>query len=484
MLSKTKVLSSILASAALCVLMPVSANAQKIPVFHPGSWEVGSTQLATVRGIKPAKLPCIISTEYDNGYTVRFSGGGGNLLAMAIDFRQEAFKQGRKYDAMVSIGDTYVKQSSATAFTPSTLIFNLRPLTDFYATLQKGKQMEISIDDNAMKFNLNDIAASFKALEGCYNGDDAAPLKPIVSEASVDSKITAAKVPAVEKVAAAPLPRSFDEIVQNSEPAAAPPAPPAEALPMKIVQPKAAPVADAAMADVTPMPAPRVAEAVAPVPHRISRNNDPQPAPKANDVVAASAAPAKLAAAETPAQAPAAAPSAPVAQKITPTLWTARAGEDMKIVLSRWADRAGYDLDWQSAQDGKVAQDVSMSGSFEEAASQLLAENSAATGISGRFDTAQGSKSVAGSAAAWNAKPGASLQSVLDQWGAKAGVAVVWNTSINAPVRTAINDNGNFEEAVGALLDQYSNDSARPVGRLNVDPQTGQKTLYMETDRS
>ena len=37
---------------------------------------------------------------------------------------------------------------------------------------------------------------------------------------------------------------------------------------------------------------------------------------------------------------------------------------------------------------GKVAQDVSMNGSFEDAVSQLLAENSAATGISGRFDTA------------------------------------------------------------------------------------------------
>lgn len=427
---KAKVTQSILASAALLVLVPAQAQAQKVPVFHPGPWEVGSTQLASARGLKPMKLPCIISTEYDNGYTVRFSGGGNNLLAMAIDFRQEVFAQGRKYNAMVSIGDSYVKQVTATAFTNSTLIFNLRPMGDFYSTLKGGKQMEITIDNNAMKFNLDELAAAYDGFESCYNGGNAVPLKPIINEASVDAKMPPAAVPSVEKIAATPLPRSFDEIVQNSEPATA--------APMKIATPRgpdAAPVA--ATQAVTPMPA------------RVSRN---------------------LEAVATPA--PAEAPQ-----------WNARAGEDMKIVLSRWADRAGYDLDWQSQQDGKVAQDVALTGSFEDAVSQLLAENSAATGISGRFETADGANPAAGSAN-WNAAPGASLQSVLDQWGAKAGVAIVWQTSMNAPVRTAVNANGNFETAVESLLDQYSADSARPVGRLNVDPQTGARTLFIEMDRS
>lgn len=412
-----KVHSSILASAALLALIPAPAFAQKVPVFHPGPWEVGSTQLANVRGLNTVKLPCIISTEYDNGYTVRFSGGGGKLLAMAIDFRQEAFVQGRKYNAMVSVGNTYVKQATATAFTSSTLIFNLRPLNDFYATVKSGQPMEIGIEDNTMRFNLDDIAGSFKGLEGCYAGGDAAPVQPMVREAGAGDGVAPAKVPGVEKIAAAPLPRSFDEIVQKSEPATA--------SPMKIAEPKPA----------------RVSRAVA------------VPAPAQNS------------------------------RRIPPTQWTAQAGEDIRTVLGRWADRAGYDLDWQSAQGGKVAQNVSMNGSFEDAVSQLLAENSAASGISGRFETAQGARAV-GNAASWNAAPGASLQSVLDQWGAKAGVAVVWQTSMNAPVKSSVNDSGNFESAVQSLLDQYADDSARPVGRLNTDPQTGRKTLYMEMDRS
>ena len=424
---KAKVTQSILASAALLTLVPVQANAQKVPVFHPGGWEVGSTQLASARGLKPMKLPCIISTEYDNGYTVRFSGGGNNLLAMAIDFRQEVFAQGRKYNAMVSIGDSYVKQVNASAFTNSTLIFNLRPLGDFYSALKGGKQMEVTIDNNAMKFNLDELAAAYEGLESCYNGGNAAPVKPMISVASVDAKMPPVAVPSVEKIAATPLPKSFDEIVQKSEPATA--------APMKIATPRSPDAAPSA--PVTPMPA------------RVSRNLE-------------------AVATQPPAEAP---------------QWNARAGEDMKIVLSRWAERAGYDLDWQSQQDGKVAQDVALTGSFEEAVSQLLAENSAATGIAGRFETANGAKPVA-STSNWNAAPGASLQSVLDQWGAKAGVAIVWQTSMNAPVKSAIKENGNFETAVQSLLDQYSSDSARPVGRLNVDPQTGQRTLFMEMERS
>jgi hypothetical protein len=410
---KAKVSKSILASAAFLVLIPAQASAQKVPVFHPGQWEVGSTQLAGARGLKAMKLPCIITTEYDNGYTVRFSGGGGKMLAMAIDFRQEIFQQGRKYNAMISIGDSYVKQVSASAFTKSTLIFNLRPLEDFYSTVKGGKRMEINVEDNAMQFNLNDLATAYKSFESCYNGGNAAPVKPMISNADAHTRMPPVAVPGVEKIAATPLPRNLDDIVQNSEPATA--------APMKIAKPRAP-------------------EPVTPAANQISRNKEP-------------------------------------------SQWNARAGEDIKTVLSRWADRAGYDLEWQAAQDGKVAQDVALGGSFEEAVSQLIAENSAATGISGRFETAQtGSQSGVGGN--WNAAPGASLQSVLDQWGAKAGVAVVWQTSINAPVKSAVNTGGNFETAVQSLLDQYAGDSARPVGRLNVDPQTGQRTLFMEMDRS
>ncbi len=40
-----------------------------------------------------------------------------------------------------------------------------------------------------------------------------------------------------------------------------------------------------------------------------------------------------------------------------------------------------------------------------------------------------------------------------------------------------------FEQAVQSLLDQYNNDPSRPVAQLNIDPDTGQRTLLMNLDK-
>ena len=173
----------------------------------------------------------------------------------------------------------------------------------------------------------------------------------------------------------------------------------------------------------------------------------------------------------------------------------------MKIVLSRWATQAGYDLDWQSTQDGKVVQDMRMSGPFDQAVTQLLAENGAASGIAGQIETSDGYKkdlkrvdaampdatdsvSMPAYQPRWDAQRGANIQTVIDAWAKKAGVKVVWQSYMSVPVKSPVQVSGSFEEAVGGLLDQYATDSTRPVGQLNTDPQTGERTLLMNLDKS
>lgn len=491
-----------LLTLAALALMPAAAMAQGTPVFAPAAgWDVNAGQISNVRGLKSMKLPCVISTEYDNGFVVRFSGGGNKMLALAIDFRQDVFKQGRQYDAMISVGGGYVKQVKASAFTASTLIFNLRPLTDFYNVAQNGGEMEITLEGNIMKFALGRIGAVYDQLESCYAGGDVAPIKPITTQTASKAPIAAVESEPVdvaaniapqplkpEDIKAKPLPKSFDDIVQNSDAESAPPsrqmkvsqATPKPAAPVPAPAAKTAPVP---LAPVTPMPASTTPRA--PIVSR-AEPATPQPAP-----VAIAAAPA-----------PAAVP-APVPVPVAKT-WEAKAGEDMKIVLSRWSERAGYDLQWQSDNDGKVAQDLKLSGSFEDAVGQLLAENSAASGIGAHVETAQGSTKALGpkvSRAAssepapsappvqasipalhdeWTAAPGSNIQSVLGQWSSKAGVAVVWQSYMNVAVKQPLKVSGTYEQAVQSLLDQFNNDSRRPVGQLNIDPETGARTLLMD----
>lgn len=458
-----------LLALAVCTLMPTASIAQGYaPVFTPASgWEVNAGQLSNVRGLKPMKLPCVLSTEYDNGFVVRFSGGGNKLLALAIDFRQDVFKQGRQYDAMLSIGPGYVKQTKASAFTGSTLIFNLRPIEGFYNAAQNGGDMEIEIEGNKLKFSLGRIGAMFPQLEACYMGAETPPVQPLgttqmagkapvaaVEKQPVSMASNNAPQPLLaEDIKAKPLPRSFKDIVQNSD--------------KEKTQPDAAGrTADVnSRAPITAMPsqAGRVSRAVS-----------------------------------EPVYANVPVPAAPAATGAT---WEAKAGDDLKIVLSRWAERAGYDLDWQSTQDGKVAQDLKLTGSFEDAVSQLLAENSAATGIGAHVETAQGGRKDLGRAgtvstvsayvpaapraaaptgARWSAAPGANIQTTLDQWSSQAGVAIVWQSYMDFAVKQPLNVSGSYEQAVQSLLDQFNNDSRRPVGQLNTDPATGAKTLLMD----
>lgn len=503
----------VLAALAVGILLPGQALAQDVPSFQPaGAWQVGSTELSNVRGLSNMKLPCVVSNEYDNGFVVRFSGGGGKLLAMAVDFRQNVFKQGRKYDAMLSVGDSYAKQVSASAFTSNTLIFNLRPLNDFYQVVKNGETVEISLEGNVFEFSLGQFGVAMPALESCYAGEKTAPVKPMIdsvqqADAGSLGRAGAAPVPSVEaspatppvatplpeEIASKPMPKSMDDIIQGDEAA-------------KTAQQNSLPASGKGpmkIAQVTPqVPKAQIprgpeegsaADRVTPEPRQVSRAVDtgPNVAPRS---ILPPATSAQKAVASSPVAAPQPAPA--VAQ------WDAKAGEDMKIVLSRWAERAGYDLEWQAAQEGKVAQDIRLSGSFEDAVSQLLAENGAAMGMAAHVETGQGApKPITKSAAApeprsmeptqaaipafhsqWFASAGSNIQSIVDEWSSRAGVKVVWQSYMNFPVKSPVNVNGSYESAIQSLLDQYAGDSARPVAQLNIDPNTGVRTLLMDMD--
>ena len=168
--------------------------------------------------------------------------------------------------------------------------------------------------------------------------------------------------------------------------------------------------------------------------------------------------------------------------------WTARAGEDVQAVLRRWADRAGYDLDWQAAPAGQIADDIRITGSFEDAVDYLLAQNAAASGLRAQYG-AQNAATAAqqsgfGSAAnaqqaTWQADAGESLELVFTRWAAEAGAQAriegAGDLTLAAPVRS----NASFEAAVQAALDQFAGRRRQPDARLNIDPQDGQRTLIL-----
>lgn len=537
---KAQVSRSALAVMALGVLLPAGAAQAQTPVFTPSKqWQVGATELTNIRGLEGVNLPCVLSNEYDNGFVVRFSGGGGQILAMAVDFRQEIFSRGNKYNAMLSIGDDYAKQVSASAFTNSTLIFNLRPMTEFYKKLQEGKTLGLDIEGNVLKLSLGDVAAALPTVERCYAGEKMPVIKPPANEG-----IAAAAVEPVEQeevgalpAAAEPapdllqdtlphsMPKNLDDIV-NAEPqpiVPVVPAPKTEAKVAAIPAPRTPEIEEKPAVIAAPVPAPVVVpQPVKAAPEAaVSPQIDLPQTERRGPALAAGGprvsrittdAPVETMTAPKVVPAPVTAPVASAEPVKSAALWEAKAGEDIQAVLGRWAGKAGYNLDWQSQKGGKLAQDVAINGTFEDAVAQVMAVNGAASGLSSRIKMPETSAAgtstpnavlpppvatipVPAPVAApqkahelpsyvmeWNAPKGASVRTTLTQWSSRAGVTLVWAAPRDFTAKAPVAVKGSYEAGVQALLDQYLNDASRPMGRLNIDPATGQRTLIVGTD--
>jgi hypothetical protein len=81
----------------------------------------------------------------------------------------------------------------------------------------------------------------------------------------------------------------------------------------------------------------------------------------------------------------------------------------------------------------------------------------------------------------WSFSKGQNLRDVLGVWSQKAGVNMIWSIPKDYTVPQTVSINGTYEQAVQALLEQYSLNADRPLGSLHVDSQGTQRTLVIQT---
>ena len=430
--------------AILPLQVPAQTPTAPVPQFIPSStWEVSATSLSQLRGMTSVKLPCMMMSRYNNGFIMRLSGGGGNLLAMAIDFRQSIFRQGKKYDAAITLDDSYTERTRATAFSDSVLIFNLRDFSGFYQGIRNAQKIGLDIEGNVMAFALGGVSEGLQRLEACYTGKT--PSSTEIQEVSAKPMGQAMGVPQTG---------NWEE-------------------------------------KVTPT---------------VSK------APRG--------------------------PRGPRELEQTRSVWTAKAGDDLQMTVQQWANKAGVDVAWQADNGGRVVNDISVTGTFEEAVQNLMAQNAAALGIEANmmgggtssaamnpitpsytnysstesayvskplddnmsygaptsitpvsqayqpdYGNSQYSESNYSASARWNASAGANLEQVLGTWAMAEGVEFIWQANETFAVKHPINANGSFESALQSLLGQFTNDTLRPAAQLNNDPVTGRRILFVESSR-
>lgn len=397
--------------------VPTSAAVNQ---FMPiGSWSVQPTAITQVRGLSGVKLPCMMTANYDNGYVLRLSGGNHSLLAMAIDFRQNVFKQGRKYSAILRIDGGYTQKVSATAFTQNVLLFNLRKVPNFYSALQNAVDLRLEVEGNVMGFTVGGINHAFQRLEGCYSGEIQqanVPIQPMVTAASLPAP-TAVKwgenVPSV--YSRAPYVPQLNQRKDSVSSAAS------STLWTANVGDDLRQVLEgwSARAGVK---LDWQSDQASTVPHNFRLNGT----------------------------------------------FT----EAVQNIMAQSATVIGLEANLQSSGSSVS---VGAPQPLLPSRGGVASARHSSSGKMGSNGSHRGSK--------WSASAGSSLQQVLGAWAQEAGVEFVWAATQGFAVKRAVNGSGSYESALQSLLGQYTGDNVRPVVQLNKDPSTGRRILFVESTR-
>ncbi len=519
----------ILAAASLIAMSggaALAATAEAdVPVLMPtSSWLIGSAAIDSGADVQNVSLPCVMANQYDNGFLVRVSGGGGKIMAMAVDFRQPAFNEHQRYDVTVRIAPSFEQRISAFAHDRGTLLLSFKSDDGLYQALKGGQVLGMDIAGNQIRFSLNGAAQGMGRMEACFNGSPASAAMP-------------------KSASALPVPM---DLMPSSQPMASAlaPAPEQAMAGMKTLARNAQPKTqdNAQNAHQNTQFTPEMAEAPPADGKPLSIDADLKVAfDKLKSYVGVKDESAKQAPAAGSEGAGESAVQAAAPQP--PTVWKARKNEDVRAVLERWSAQAGVPLVWSASADGKASKDFRFEGAFEEAVGSFLRDAGGKAKVAGHFSdnpaavaaqasakpvrmpapemkvtqapapaesappgdplffngAPQASESIepaagadeppaavasAASQSRFRALGGANLRDVLELWSKETGVKVLWQAEEAFGVKESISLESSYENAVRALLEQYDHEQVRPVGEVYRDQVSGQNVLVIKTDRA
>ncbi len=384
-------------------LFPAWAGLDYMPRLAPTSgWLVGQAATDDQVNTQGVPLPCVAMNQFENGFTVRLSGGGGRIIAMALDFRQDALGRGERYPVRVSVDRSYAHDFEGSAFDSGTLVIDTSTDSALFSALAHGQIMIIGLGGSVAAFDLKGMPDGLARLETCYrpmpdagaqqaramipqpvlpdagrqDAQQEAPVAAPVGMRSIGaSEASSAEVKKESEKAKAESALAPQSVAQDSHMQASPgtksaDSPEGKALPpLKIdaalnlaatsveqVQQKN-PEKAATPKQASPVSEPVKAQVKAP-------EESPEEGPVQNIAVIPS----------HPAQAPMQLSSQASPDSPTVLLWNAQKGEDVRNVLSRWSQKAGVNLVWTSKQSGIVRNDFHREGNFQGAVYALLAE--------------------------------------------------------------------------------------------------------------
>ncbi len=167
MLNKTR--HSLLFSVCFAALSITPATADtSMPehsFFPKHKWTVERVQLKSDN----APASCVITNEFNNGYVIQISGHQGGFSNINIDFRQNIFQRGFKYEAKYSVPGVSSALVPTKAFKQNLLVSDLRKKQDFFQDILSAGSVDVQIRDNVFRLYMTGLNAAMKNFTACVS---------------------------------------------------------------------------------------------------------------------------------------------------------------------------------------------------------------------------------------------------------------------------------------------------------------------------
>ena len=462
----------IISVLVLCLTaLPARANT----VFVPTSgWLVGP---ATLADDDEGQLPCVMMNQFNNGFVMRISGGGEQIMGFALDVRQNFFTAGETYELGIAIEPGFRKIFKAQAYDSATIMAATQDAPEFYKALLNAREMALGVQGKTVKFVMLGTRDGLERMESCFDPQGAAgpaPRRAAAAPPAADMSPTRAGMqtavppaPKEDSVAAA-----YRDLLMREEgdkaAAVTAPATPAQDVDIPLTakaQGQTMPPANTAR---RPQP-PQVAQ-----PAAVAALDKMEPSAGGGsrlDRIFAKAEESirtqKPAAAST---APAM-PAAPLtAQPVKPALRPAPAAPARAFPAASYQ---GQPL----LPNGMVP----IVPPAPPAPRQV--QVSAPDALDAPIDAARPVTAPAQAAAhsrEWRAHSGTNLREVLENWSINAGARLVWKAQGDFTMPAGLTAQGTYESAVLSALKQFEGgDGVQPLGQIYTDSATGQKVLVI-----
>ncbi|MCB9982810.1 MAG: hypothetical protein H6861_03915 [Rhodospirillales bacterium] len=115
---------------------------------------------------------CSIASQFNNGFTMRFDGDQKWVQGLQINFAQDIFEPGQRYDVSLSVPGVQDTRFSAAAQGRDTLAIGLRRDKDFYKALRQSAVLDMGLEGNDFRFYLTGFSKSAGEFERCMAGAD------------------------------------------------------------------------------------------------------------------------------------------------------------------------------------------------------------------------------------------------------------------------------------------------------------------------